>query len=365
MGDGLDRALDSIDAGRRERLRRLTAGRAYSTPAVSSISMSGIQALQDPAVPMPVESTDPAPSTVSPRPRGWKRRGAPRGSAARTVSRRRLFGLLGGAAAAGAGIAVAGSALQPEQAAAAAGGPLILGAANDAGTQATTVTSNSNLGTFGVQNTLAAPNGGALSAQARLGIAIAATTANNPAVAATSNTAQVRLINNTGAGSGPPSSGGHLGDLYTNNVGELWFCTGSGVPGTWVPLSAPFVPITPARVYDSRPGDVPTNSNPKAPIQSGGAVNVDVTNNSSGVPTSAQAVVGNVTVVNTTGLEGAFLVLYPQGATPPPTSNINWGPGRVVANNFVSQVNSSNGLVTVGCTGGTTDFVIDIFGYYP
>ena len=36
----------------------------------------------------------------------------------------------------------------------------------------------------------------------------------------------------------------------------------------------------------------------------------------------------------------------------------------VIANNFTSQVGTSN-QISVQCGFGPTDFIIDIFGYYP
>ena len=35
-----------------------------------------------------------------------------------------------------------------------------------------------------------------------------------------------------------------------------------------------------------------------------------------------------------------------------------------MANNFTSQIGTSN-QISVQCGGGPTDFIIDIFGYYP
>jgi len=170
------------------------------------------------------------------------------------------------------------------------------------------------------------------------------------------------MNSNVGSAPGPPSTG-RQGEVYTNSAGELWFCRATGTR-SWVQLSSPFVSITPARVYDSRLGFPPDNSTPKSPIQTGQTVDVDVSNGSS-VPPTAQSVVGNLTVVNTNGPVGSYLVVFAQGTPVPPTSNINWGPGQILANSFTSQVNTLNGSITVACSGGPTDFIVDIFGYYP
>jgi hypothetical protein len=377
MPDRVDHILESVREDRRPFVRRLVTKTTYAPPAVSSFSMSGIQATY--ASPPATHRAGTSEGSLStpldgPTPRRrWRRRQAGGDRSGRTVSRRRLFGLVGGAAAAGAGLAVAGAGLQPGVAGADTGDPILIGKTNSTGTTVTTLSPNGAIPsppqTFSLVNTLANANattgtGVALTATTGTGIAVVAMSNSSPAVSAQSSAPQVWLRNsNSGSQSGHPSSGLE-GEVYTNSVGELWFCTQSGTPGTWVPLSSPFIPITPTRVYDSRPGFPPDDSNPKTPIQSGSTVNVDVTNGSS-IPQSASAVVGNLTVANTHGPVGSFLTVFAQGTAQPPTSNLNWGTGQIVANNFTSQVNSANGLISVFCSGGQTDFIVDLFGYYP
>src|SRR5438270_419744 len=69
------------------------------------------------------------------------------------LSRRTLLRRLGGAAIAGAGLAVGASALSPEIANASAGDNLVLGASNDATTAITTLTSINTTRTLTVTNT--------------------------------------------------------------------------------------------------------------------------------------------------------------------------------------------------------------------
>jgi len=374
MPDRLDQILESVHEDRRPFLRRLVTTTTYAPPVMSSFSMSGIQATYE--TPPAAHPAGPHDGSAGPpnRPatrRRWRRRPAGGDRAGRTVSRRRLFGLMGGAAAAGAGLAVAGAGLQPDVAGAATGGPILIGETNATGTTVTALTPNGGTAppqTFSLVNTLANANattgtGIALTATGT-GIAVAATSTNNPAVSAQSMAAQMWLRNsNASSPSGPPASG-LQGEVYTNSRGELWFCTATGTPGTWVPLSSPYIPITPTRVYDSRAGFPPDDSDPKTPIQSGSTVNVDITNGSS-IPQSASAVVGNLTVANTHGPVGSFLTVFAEGTAQPPTSNVNWGTGQIVANSFTSRVNTANGLITVFCSGGQTDFIVDLFGYYP
>src|ERR1039457_1006189 len=109
MDDPLSWGLSSVLPTRPDILRPLVTAKPFATPVMSSFSMSGIQAVYEPApAGAPIDATAPAADT----PRWWKRRRTRTDDVGRTVSRRRLFGLLGGAAAAGAGIAVAGSGLQ-------------------------------------------------------------------------------------------------------------------------------------------------------------------------------------------------------------------------------------------------------------
>jgi hypothetical protein len=367
MTDGLDRILRSVRPDRRPFLRQLVEKGAFAPPVVSSFSMSGLQALHDPPSAGPdLDGGSVQQPTEPRRARRWRRRRhTGDADSSRTVSRRRLFGLLGGAAAAGAGLAVAGTGLQPDPAAATPGNPMILGGANDAGPNQTSLTSTGSP-TFRVNNSVASSSVITLQANSS-GTAVAAS--GNPAVAASSFTAQLRLLNPNGGLPHQPPPSGNQGDLYVNGSGELWFCTASGSPGTWVQLATPFAAITPTRVYDSRPGTAPLNSNPKAPIQDGGIVDVDVTNNGSNVPSTARAVVGNLTVVNNGGPIGSHLTVFPNGSPVPGTSNINWGSSheaglQVIANSFTSQVNTANHLISVNCGGGSTDFLVDIFGYY-
>jgi hypothetical protein len=69
----------------------------------------------------------------------------------------------------------------------------------------------------------------------------------------------------------------------------------------------------------------------------------------------------NVTVTNTTA--AGYLTAYPQGATRPLASNLNWGAGETVANRVVVPV-SSTGMITLYNYAGSTDVVVDVSGYF-
>lgn len=173
-------------------------------------------------------------------------------------------------------------------------------------------------------------------------------------VSATGGRAPLLLV--PAASPGAPTTGSHVvGELYVDSNGVFFGCVAAGTPGTWRSLVEQFIPVNPpGRAYDSRTG--------------GGRLDAGVSRNVSltpgGFPAGARAVLVNLTIINTVG--SGYLTVYQQGATKPPTSNINWyQSGQTTANNATPSV-SAAGDVSVFCGGsGGTDFVIDVFGYYP
>ncbi|MGB1014017.1 MAG: hypothetical protein ACPG4T_07780, partial [Nannocystaceae bacterium] len=84
--------------------------------------------------------------------------------------------------------------------------------------------------------------------------------------------------------------------------------------------------ITPVRIHDTRDND--------KPLPAGSTLDIDVTGN--GVPATAEAVLGNLTVVHPTGW--GYMRVHPTGSEPPATSNLNFGPGMTVANAVIAEV---------------------------
>ena len=95
----------------------------------------------------------------------------------------------------------------------------------------------------------------------------------------------------------------HAGEIDGDSTGAMWLCVLDGTPGTWVRLGVPgssgALSVLPAsvRVYDSRSGQAPTSVGPKSPLVAGTPRAVDMRANSSGVPTTANAVLINLTAV--------------------------------------------------------------------
>jgi hypothetical protein len=119
-----------------------------------------------------------------------------------------------------------------------------------------------------------------------------------------------------------------------------------------------FVPITPARLLDTRVG-----------IGLGGRLlaNTPATFNILGrgvVPAGAQAISGNVTVVAPTFSWAVFL--GPDPTPSPGTSNINFGAGDVKGNGLTVVLSGTGSLSAtyMSTAGNTTDLVLDVTGYY-
>ncbi len=120
-----------------------------------------------------------------------------------------------------------------------------------------------------------------------------------------------------------------------------------------------YVPMTPARITDTRGGSGQPNSG--ATLGQGTTLDVQVTG-AGGVPSSGvAAVLLNVTVTDTTS--PGYLTVYPQGTAYPASSNLNWGRGETVPNRVVVPVGAS-GQIAVFNSAGSTDVVIDVDGYF-
>ncbi len=103
---------------------------------------------------------------------------------------------------------------------------------------------------------------------------------------------------------------------------------GPPLPPEDLPPAAPttFHPLTPTRVLDTRDGTGAIG----APLAAGCTLALTVTG-AGGVPqTGVRAVSLNVTATNAS--EDGYITAYPCGATPPPTSSLNYRPGVDVAN---------------------------------
>ncbi|MFN0028829.1 MAG: hypothetical protein ACKV2O_16835 [Acidimicrobiales bacterium] len=115
--------------------------------------------------------------------------------------------------------------------------------------------------------------------------------------------------------------------------------------------------VTPWRALDTRNGTGATARR----IGRGETVSIAVTGRD-GVPAGNVASVAvNLTLVSPS--TDTYLAAYPSGATPPPISSINSGPGQIRTNLAIVIV-SSLGRITLYNAAGDTDIVVDVMGFF-
>jgi hypothetical protein len=154
-------------------------------------------------------------------------------------------------------------------------------------------------------------------------------------------------------------AGGHLFATYLSNPGnttDLVF----DVTGYYTAdlTGASFVPITPARLLDTRVGNGRSGrlfANTPATFAVAGR---------GGVPADASGVTGNVTVVGETN--GWAIFVGPDPTPAPGTSTINFNTGEVKGNGLTVALGAGGTLAAtyISSAGNTTDLVLDVTGYF-
>ncbi len=145
-------------------------------------------------------------------------------------------------------------------------------------------------------------------------------------------------------------------------------------PTTVASNAGGYVPISPVRVCDTRsvqPGGAVNqcDNNGSGNTQGPNSIlNVNVAGSGPGgtldsVPSSAIAVVLNVTATNTTQA-GGFLTVFPTSTQIPNASNLNFGPNESVANRVVVPIDPTTGDISIYNFNGNTDILVDVNGYY-
>jgi hypothetical protein len=120
-----------------------------------------------------------------------------------------------------------------------------------------------------------------------------------------------------------------------------------------------FFTITPCRVVDTR-GGAPIGG----PALASGGLRDFVMRGKCNVPSSAQALSLNITVVLPTG---SGFVRFAPSCEMPIASTINFGPGQTRANNAVLQIGDGDGVLTANAVvsgGGTVHLLVDVNGYF-
>jgi hypothetical protein len=156
-----------------------------------------------------------------------------------------------------------------------------------------------------------------------------------------------------------------VANVATNALVDVsgWFSATGGSGYGYTPEA------TPIRICDTRPNnpsgltggasqcdqDVAAGS----PIGAGDTLSVQVTG-LAGVPSTASAVVLNVTAIGPTSQ--THLTVFP-GTSPPTVSDLNPAAGEVEANLVVATL-SSSGTITIYNFAGSVNVAVDVAGWY-
>ena len=153
----------------------------------------------------------------------------------------------------------------------------------------------------------------------------------------------------------------------TGKLAAVW----SGAPGSTTHLifdvtgyftgtaaGAVYVPLTPARLLDSRIGNGLSNT-----FKTGIVRTFDVAGRG-GVPVGAVAVTGNLTVTGQTS--AGFVSVGPTMSSSPTTSTLNAPVGDNRANGLTVELSATGKLAAVwsGAPGSTTHLIFDVTGYF-
>jgi len=123
----------------------------------------------------------------------------------------------------------------------------------------------------------------------------------------------------------------------------------------------PFIAITPCRVVDTRGNGFTGDYGPPALVGNGPPRAFDISAGPcSGIPAGAGAYSINVAAI--LPASDGFLTVFPTGAPQPPSSDLNFLGGEVVANAIVAPA-GSGGAISV-FVNVSTHMILDINGYY-
>ncbi len=164
-----------------------------------------------------------------------------------------------------------------------------------------------------------------------------------------------------------------VGDIVLDNYDDLWYCVADGTPGqfrkmTGLNTAGSFHAVTPARAHDTRTsgaGQLVAGTNRL--IYVGDRLPVGATTfQLDYIPQRARAISANITIRNTVGR--GYLAINPGGDAVDHGSIINWtANGQTIANGVTLALNSYRQVTVIansGLAGSSTDFIIDVLGYW-
>lgn len=170
------------------------------------------------------------------------------------------------------------------------------------------------------------------------------------------------------------SNAHQAGEIYEDQDANLWLCVAAGTPGTWRLLSGPkaagaltLLP-TPVRVYDSRPPGGPAATN-DGPLGGGATRAVNLAAGFVGATPTPAVHAGSTGALISLTLDATvgsgFVAIFTGGAAYSGTSNANWfQSGQILAVTTVSAVDAASAVTVYAGGPGSTQFVIDVIGFY-
>jgi hypothetical protein len=124
------------------------------------------------------------------------------------------------------------------------------------------------------------------------------------------------------------------------------------------PASGGYTALAPTRLLDTRT----TTGGHHGAVGANAAVAIKVTGGSAAVPSSASAVVLNVTVTGPT--RSGFITAYADAQKRPRVSNLNYSAGQTVPNLVVAPVGTDGKVDLYNGSAGSTQLVADLQGYF-
>jgi PKD domain-containing protein/parallel beta helix pectate lyase-like protein len=152
----------------------------------------------------------------------------------------------------------------------------------------------------------------------------------------------------------------------TNNAIDIWYSAATGSTNVIVDLTGSFttaggagyVPVNPTRMLDTRSG---IGAAAQA-VAANGTVNVKLVGVSPLPAQGVSAVAANVTV--TKPAVGGYITVFPNYlSTAPKVSTLNFAAGETVSNMTAMSI-QADGLKLFNGSGGTSQLVADVYGYY-
>ena len=133
-------------------------------------------------------------------------------------------------------------------------------------------------------------------------------------------------------------------------------------PGPPPPSDPPLIPSVPARLLDTRPGELTIDHQFQGIGRRSGGSTLELSiTGRGGVPAGSVAAVVNVTAVDATA--PGFVTVYPCDAPRPLASSLNYMPGATTPNEVVARL-SATGTICL-FTLAAVDLVVDVTGWVP